>query len=669
MAVTIANYSYRQKITGDAPASSLSGFTVLITEANVDSTFWDNVDNGGGDVRVAIEEDGTSQLPLEIVLCDTSTDELIAWVRFPTYSTSARELYVFSGNTGESKLGDGTTYGRDNVWQDFHFASHDGVINSTGSGATQTETGTPVFDSDGVDLPNATVVYDVASLEDVEVVSLSINVTPNSSSSDDYFSVVGENAINGGGLALGISSNTDKSILVRKDNSGGDTRIDSGNNEFTVGTKLSLYCTYSQVDGVVIYKNGSSIASGATNGSYKSINPKLKIGDPDLDMVIHSIYVPVGVVSADKVTLEFSNQDDPTNFWAQSTPDDPSGGTNIDVDVTGVEATTAVGTVTVTTGSVVALTGVEATGAVGTVTVTATTDVDVDVTGVEATGAVGTTTVTTGSVVALTGVEATGAVGTATVTTGSVVALTGVEATGAVGTATADTSSNIDVDVTGVEATGTVGTATVTTGSVVALTGVEATGAVGTATVNTSSDVDIDVTGVEATGAVGTATVTTGSVVALTGVEATSAVGTVTVTATTDVDVDVTGIEATGAVGTVTITENTGVDVTGVQTTTALGNLSTVTGAVVALTGVEATGAVGTATVNLNSGVSVTGVQATTALGSVTALSTVIVPITGLVAYARTSTANVWGLIDSSQTPSWDTIANPQVPDWNDIPT
>ena len=326
MAITIADYSYRQLITGDAPASSLSGFVVLITEANVDSTFWDNVDNGGGDVRVSINEDGTSQLPLEIVLCNTATDKLIAWVRFPTYSTSARELYLFSGNSGQSKAGETTTYGRNNVWQDYHFASHDGVINSTGSGATTTETGTPVFNSDGVDLDGATVTYGVASLEDVELVSFKFDVTVTSGTTNRYFVNAGGGGYYDGPFGVGMFQNTGRSLRAFKSNNNGNLIATSASNVFVREVRFTVHSTYDQTSGTVIYVNGSSVASGGTSGTYKKINPKLEIGNSNTDIIMHNVYAYQGVISADKAEAESSNQSDPANFWAQSTPDDPSGG-------------------------------------------------------------------------------------------------------------------------------------------------------------------------------------------------------------------------------------------------------------------------------------------------------------------------------------------------------
>ena len=82
------------------------------------------------------------------------------------------------------------------------------------------------------------------------------------------------------------------------------------------------------------------------------------------------------------------------------------------IEVTGVSATGAVGTVVIP----VSVKGVSATGAVGTVTITQGTGVTVSATGVSATGSVGTVTVTQGEgiTVSATGVLGTGVVGTVT---------------------------------------------------------------------------------------------------------------------------------------------------------------------------------------------------------------------------------------------------------------
>ena len=108
----------------------------------------------------------------------------------------------------------------------------------------------------------------------------------------------------------------------------------------------------------------------------------------------------------------------------------------VGASVTGLAATSAVGSVTVTGPANVSVTGIAGTGGVGSVTVDAAGQVEV--TGVGATGGVGSVTVTqgTGVNVALTGSFAVGRVGVASATGEIQIQVTGVAATGEVGQVT-----------------------------------------------------------------------------------------------------------------------------------------------------------------------------------------------------------------------------------------
>ena len=108
----------------------------------------------------------------------------------------------------------------------------------------------------------------------------------------------------------------------------------------------------------------------------------------------------------------------------------------VGASVTGLAATSAVGSVTVTGPANVSVTGIAGTGGVGSVTVDAAGQVDV--TGIAATGGVGAVTITqgTGVNVALTGSFAVGRVGVASATGEIQIQVTGVAATGEVGQVT-----------------------------------------------------------------------------------------------------------------------------------------------------------------------------------------------------------------------------------------
>jgi hypothetical protein len=319
-----------------------------------------------------------------------------------------------------------------------------------------------------------------------------------------------------------------------------------------------------------------------------------------------------------------------------------SGNTSVTVNPTGVQATGAVGTVTVRADANMAPTGVQATAAVGTVVVMAGARPD-GVTGVQATGAVGTVTIVaearapptgvqgTGAVGTpsvradanewtVTGVEADGAVGTVVVMAGARPPITGVQATGAVGSTSQVCNENSYPSGTG--STGAVGTVAPHGNANVAVTGVEADGAVGTATVTIieqGGSATVTPSGVQATGAVGTVGVRADANESGSGVGASSGTGTPSIVGRANVSP--TGVQATGAVGNVTVFNSHIIPVTGVQATAAVGNVVVGIGIIAHPTGVQVNAATGTVVVTGGARPSFTGVQATGAVGQVTVVA------------------------------------------------
>ena len=245
------------------------------------------------------------------------------------------------------------------------------------------------------------------------------------------------------------------------------------------------------------------------------------------------------------------------------------------------------------------ITGEEATAAVG--NVSAGGDVEQALTGVEATAAVGNVGFTESGSVGLTGVAGTSAVGDIAPDTS--LALTGVEGASAVGSVGSETSPALSGE-TGTSAVGSVDNETE-----VPLTGVEATAAVGS--VSVEGEAGAVLTGVGATAAVGNVGITKSGTVALTGVEATAAVGGVGVIN----DQELSGVDATAAVG--SVSNSVSVALTGVGGTSAVGSVGVQ--ASIPLSGVEATAAVGNVSFTKSGSVALTGVVAVAAVGSVKA--------------------------------------------------
>jgi hypothetical protein len=237
----------------------------------------------------------------------------------------------------------------------------------------------------------------------------------------------------------------------------------------------------------------------------------------------------------------------------------------------------------------------------------------VNVTGVSATGAVGSVTATGGASTAATGSEGTGQVGSPIVSGDASTAATGSGGTGQVGSVVA--AAGADVAVTGLEASGAVGSVTVVASAAVSVTGVEGTGEVGTVAV--AGDAVVSLTGVAATGEVGELNFPAVEVY-LEGVSASGLVGSVTVNAVENVTVPLTGVSATGLVGTAVAAISESVSVTGVSATGQVGSVVAAAGAAALVTGLSAAGAVGSVTVQVgNTTVLLTGVGATGGVGSV----------------------------------------------------
>ena len=245
------------------------------------------------------------------------------------------------------------------------------------------------------------------------------------------------------------------------------------------------------------------------------------------------------------------------------------------------------------------ITGEEATAAVG--NVSAGGDVEVELSGVEATSAVGNVGFTKSGSVGLTGVAGTSAVGDVAPDTS--LALTGEQATSAVGSVGNETSAALS----GEEATSAVGS--VDNETDVPLTGVGGAAAVGS--VSVEGEAGAVLTGVGSAAAVGSVGVTKSGTVALTGVEATAAVGDVGISN----DQELSGEGATAAVG--SVNNSVSVALTGVGGTSAVGNVGVQIS--LPLTGVEATAAVGNVSFTKSGSVALTGVVAVAAVGSVKA--------------------------------------------------
>lgn len=165
MAINTADWPYHLRIPIDyVPSSVTAGQVLTVTEATIEkmplalqNLFWSKVKNGGGDLRVCENVDGSGQLPIEVVLCDTVSKKLIAWVRLASFD-GLNVLHLFFKNAAASALPVANTYGQYAVWQDFeavyHFRAPDPLVDATVNARHLNSVGNATFNDGVVDSHN-----------------------------------------------------------------------------------------------------------------------------------------------------------------------------------------------------------------------------------------------------------------------------------------------------------------------------------------------------------------------------------------------------------------------------------------------------------------------------------------------------------------------------------
>jgi len=127
-----------------------TNFPVLVTEKNLPPEMLDggvnSALNGGGDVRFSEDASGAVQLSCEVVSFITGgTPFAEIHVKLPTLNTGAdRIFYVWYKKTGEIQPPVTDPYGRNAVWNDYAFVSHDGGVTDSATGTAMVDDGSGV---------------------------------------------------------------------------------------------------------------------------------------------------------------------------------------------------------------------------------------------------------------------------------------------------------------------------------------------------------------------------------------------------------------------------------------------------------------------------------------------------------------------------------------------
>lgn len=356
MAITPSQWSHVLTIPESyTPSAATSGQTLVITESVIaklsaadQTTFWSNVANGGGDVRICESSDGTNQLPAEIVSLDNAAQTCVIWTRKPTYNGTG-DLYLFIGKAGETQPAVTDPFGRNAVWVDYarrvHF-DNDLTTDSTGAEAftnSLTLSTAGVID-EGADFNNGSAFLKSqnTTLPDLSAGLVSLCLWVDFKNLGGFRNRILQLNDNAGGAFVVANGGTD-GIFIKKGQR--NTKITTGvlvtapsNGYFKLdivfddsqSLELDKYKIY--IDNV-LQSNVEDTAPFATPGAANDIALGARVsGASSTQSSIDEFGYYSKEKSPDYIATEYNNQSDPAAFYGTPTIAETGGVTGVTAD-------------------------------------------------------------------------------------------------------------------------------------------------------------------------------------------------------------------------------------------------------------------------------------------------------------------------------------------------
>lgn len=334
MAITPSQWSHVLTIPESyAPSSATSGQTLVITEGVISQmsagdqlTFWDNVQNGGGDVRICADSAGANQLPVEVVSLDSIEETCTIWTRKDSYDGTG-SLYVFIGKAGGIQPAVTDPFGRNAVWANYYNSLHldDMSVYDATDGTALTRTGTPSEISGkvgGALTFNGSQSYKRTSKRGAS--SAVITFWIKSGSTPLTFLYDDSSGVDGGVQILKLDNDR---LRIRLDDSGSNVSVNDTVTAFNdnawhhVAFRLNLSGSLDIfVDGV-LEVNGSNLTGF---GDISATEPLTYFADRELENEkfigsFDEFTILNGVSSDDYIATEYANQNNPATFYGTPT--------------------------------------------------------------------------------------------------------------------------------------------------------------------------------------------------------------------------------------------------------------------------------------------------------------------------------------------------------------
>jgi hypothetical protein len=289
------------------------------------SSFWSTIANGGGDARF---KDGATELPREVVSCDTTAKTGEFWF-LRDYSILSDNVTTIEADGTSSNHPNGGTYGRDAVWVDYaavlHMDQYDTVVNSTGGANAIANNPTS-----SADVVAGAVGSALELLDDGDYLSIAVDadypmamqaILKKTTAVQQQEDIIGRA---GGGQyqSFRVDVNEDTRVLLRNGNGGENVEFAAS---LTVDDGQWQWHTASLESGDLrIHNNGTQVAASAATHGVNSITSDFIIGAAadslgrEVKGTFDEVRIRSSALSADWITTEYNNQSSPSTFYTAS---------------------------------------------------------------------------------------------------------------------------------------------------------------------------------------------------------------------------------------------------------------------------------------------------------------------------------------------------------------
>ena len=345
-------YSRYQEVTIDKDEvdADLTDFPVYVDLSDLSkggADIFDTCRSDGGDIRIT-KSDGTTQLPREVVVIDTSakTGELHFKFTGTLSSTVDTVVRIYYNGTDTEPAID-STYGAENVWNSNYKAVYHmqespttNTIDSTGNSNSGTSFGTMAsgdlvdgqivkgieFDGsdDGINIGSG------ATIDSLVEKTVSCWIKATSWNNNKYPHLISQRDASTAIWVLGADKATDQLQWQHLGGTNSICEVDApstGSFHYIVGTLASNYVPKIYIDGSETSYNTQNTGATPTTDASISVGLANRIGGgKEFDGILDEVRIKATEDASTWISTEYSNQSAPSTFYTTS---DEQGGSSI----------------------------------------------------------------------------------------------------------------------------------------------------------------------------------------------------------------------------------------------------------------------------------------------------------------------------------------------------